>query len=237
MRQVAAGYMTDSFRSKKTPFLIGMATMLASSLLFFLGTNIAVIVAARVAQGFSASLIWVSGLAFLSSHVKATRIGVAMGYISIGMAAGELAGPVVGGLLYEKAGHFSVMALVLGVLGVDILLRILLTDKPNKPEQSTDSSAEESRPLLGEHGGTNVNAEPQDSYKATQTRSASSDGKCLMGSRSGDVEVVELNKPNLTTESDSSIILVDKDLRDLCASFFASSIVAILRFSLESVST
>ncbi|KAI9695670.1 MAG: hypothetical protein M1836_006122 [Candelina mexicana] len=123
--------------------------MIASTLLFFLGTHIAIAVVARALQGVSAALVWVSGLSFLTSHAEARNLGWVMGMTSVALGAGELLGPVVGGVMYEHAGHFAVLGLLCAILGVDMGLRIMLTDK--FPEQGADTSPnedEEARPLL-----------------------------------------------------------------------------------------
>jgi MFS family permease len=151
---VLAGLLTDYSESKSFPFLLGMLTMVASSLMFFLGEHIAVTIAARALQGLSASFVWVSGLALLNSRVKANYIGTAMGYVSVATAAGELLGPIVGGTMYEHAGHFAVLGLVCGILGIDIVLRLLLTDKSSDDHEQGDADrVAEERPLLdGETG-------------------------------------------------------------------------------------
>lgn len=144
-----AGFLTDHSESKKTPFLLGLGTMVASSLLFFLGEHIAITITARALQGLSASFVWVSGLAFLNSTLKAKNIGPAMGNVYLGVAIGEVLGPIVGGAMYEHAGHFAVMGLVCGILGLDIVLRMMLVEQPSTTQDMDDANDEDARqPLL-----------------------------------------------------------------------------------------
>jgi MFS family permease len=162
---VVAGLLTDHSPSKSFPFLLGMITMIASSLMFFLGEHIAVVIAARALQGLSASFVWVSGLALLNSRVKASFVGTAMGYISVGTAAGEILGPIVGGTMYEHAGHFAVLGLVCGILGLDIVFRLLLVDDPSTKQHEDIENEEE--PLL--------NGSTQPRGHSTQSRVAPHD--------------------------------------------------------------
>ncbi|QDS69292.1 hypothetical protein FKW77_002643 [Venturia effusa] len=152
---VIAGFLTDCCQSKKTPFLFGMILMLASSLMFFLGKHIATTIVARALQGFSASFVWVSGLAFLNSQIQPDYIGTALGYVSMAMGAGELIGPILGGAMYEHSGHFAVLSLICGIFGVDIFLRIALVEKKSEVDQGTAPGQDnEERPLL--NGGRRV---------------------------------------------------------------------------------
>lgn len=207
---VIVGALTDWVRSKRGLFLLGMLTMTASTLFFFLGTHIAITVVARALQGLSAALVWVSGLAFLTSHVEAKNLGWVMGNISVAQGAGELLGPIVGGIMYEHAGHFAVLGLVCAVLGVDVVLRVILVDK--SPDQSTSpNEVEEASPLLP--GSLD---EPQSTQQSPQQWKEPT-----------------AKKP----EQAASIELLGYRLsRDFCASCYAVSISGIILFALEAVS-
>jgi MFS family permease len=201
---VVAGFLTDYSRSKSHPFLLGMITMVASSLMFFLGEHIAVVITARALQGLSASFVWVSGLALLNSRVKASYIGTAMGYISVGTAAGEILGPIVGGTMYEHAGHFAVLGLVCGILGLDILFRLLLLDEPSTKSHLNGDSLDEEEPLLNEGDQSGANS--------TQSRVTPEDN-------------IELNY--------ISILGFQFD-KDLCATYYATCIIGTIRYAFES---
>ena len=206
------GALTDWVRSKRMLFLLGILTMTASTLLFFLGTHVAIAVIARALQGLSAALVWVSGFAFLTSHVEAKNVGWTMGITSMVMGAGELVGPVVGGVMYEHAGHFAVLGLVCAILGVDMVLRIMLVDK--FPEQDADTSPkedEEERPLLRDRP-----EDPQSTQQSPQPR-----------------KELTMKKP----EPSATINLFGFRLpRDLSASCYAVAMNGVTVFALESVS-
>jgi MFS family permease len=61
--------------------------------------------------------------------VPQERLAEAMGYVSIGMSLGTLVGPLLGGIVFDKAGYDAVFGMAYGLIGLDIVLRILLVEK------------------------------------------------------------------------------------------------------------
>ena len=45
------------------------------------------------------------------------------------LSIGTLAGPLLGGVLYQHGGYYSVFGLAFGLIGIDILLRLVLIEK------------------------------------------------------------------------------------------------------------
>lgn len=82
--------------------------MLTATLVFFLGTTPALIIVSRAIQGASTTLVCVSGLAFLASQVGEGDLGEYVGWTTVGNAVGEFVGPLLGGPVYEHAGHWAV---------------------------------------------------------------------------------------------------------------------------------
>ncbi|KAL7782672.1 major facilitator superfamily domain-containing protein [Trichoderma ceciliae] len=132
-----AGYIADGSVSKSRPFLVGIGVMLIATLIFFLSTDPYLIIFARALQGASEALVWVSGIAFLVSQVDEANLGVCMGYTTLGATIGELIGPLLGGYLYEKLGHWAVFSVVEVVIAADIVLRLLVKEKDASSQQQT----------------------------------------------------------------------------------------------------
>lgn len=89
----------------------------------------AILVVARLLQGASAAVVWTVALALLADTVKKDEVGKALGYVSVAMTLGVLFGPMVGGVVYERSGYYPVFAVTFGVIGLDILLRLMLVEK------------------------------------------------------------------------------------------------------------
>lgn len=56
-------------------------------------------------------------------HVSMTMVCTLIGYVTVRTSFGELTGPLVGGIVYDFGGHWSVCAVAMTVVGVDIVLR------------------------------------------------------------------------------------------------------------------
>jgi MFS family permease len=124
-----AGWIADRTSSRRLPFLSGIAALLAATLLLALGQSIAVLVVARVLQGMSGAVVWTVGLAMIMDTVGVENLGKVMGTIFSIVSVGELAAPVLGGVLYAKTGFAGVFALSAGVLGTDFIMRLLVVEK------------------------------------------------------------------------------------------------------------
>ncbi|KAI9703307.1 MAG: hypothetical protein M1836_007873 [Candelina mexicana] len=94
-----------------------------------IGSSVGVLVTGRLLQGLSAAVVWVVGLALLVDTVGEKDIGQVMGYVSLSMSLGIMAGPLLGGVVYEKGGYYSVFAMAFALIGLDILLRLLMVEK------------------------------------------------------------------------------------------------------------
>lgn len=52
-----------------------------------------------------------------------------MGYVSLGMSLGILIAPLLGGVVFDRAGYDAVFGMAYGLIGLDIVLRLLLVEK------------------------------------------------------------------------------------------------------------
>lgn len=52
-----------------------------------------------------------------------------MGYVSLGMSLGILIAPLLGGIVFDRAGYDAVFGMAYGLIGLDIILRLLLVEK------------------------------------------------------------------------------------------------------------
>ncbi|ERF71596.1 hypothetical protein EPUS_00585 [Endocarpon pusillum Z07020] len=151
-----AGWIADRTSSRRLPFLSGLAALLAATLMLSLGKSIAVLVMARVLQGMSGAVVWTVGLAMIMDTVGVGNLGKVMGTIFSFVSVGELAAPVLGGVLYDKTGFAGVFGLSAGILGVDFIMRLLVVEKKvaaryedpkqNAPESDTTGDAEDTSP-------------------------------------------------------------------------------------------
>lgn len=52
-----------------------------------------------------------------------------MGYTAMAFSVGGLAGPLLGGVVYAGAGYYAVFAMGFGLIGLDIILRLMMIEK------------------------------------------------------------------------------------------------------------
>ncbi|GFF49303.1 uncharacterized MFS-type transporter C18.02 [Aspergillus lentulus] len=124
-----SGYLADRIESRRWPLLIGLVALGASTALLCAGTTIGLWVAGRLFQGISAAVVWTVGIALIVDTVEKEALGEAMGYAAMGSILGTMAGPLLGGVLYENGGYYAVFGLAFGLIGFDIFFRLILIEK------------------------------------------------------------------------------------------------------------
>lgn len=76
-----AGVLADRVASRRAPFLLGVAALLAATVMVGLGRALWVLVLARVLQGVSGAVVWTVGLALVMDTVGTERLGVTIGSV------------------------------------------------------------------------------------------------------------------------------------------------------------
>ncbi|KAJ5982989.1 hypothetical protein N7481_005088 [Penicillium waksmanii] len=150
------GYIADRAESRRWPLLLGLIALGAATALLCVGTNIGLWIAGRLFQGAAAAVVWTVGVALMVDTVGKEGLGQAIGYVSMSLSIGTLAGPLLGGVLYQDGGYYSVFGLAFGLIAIDIILRLTLIEKRHalkwlEPEKtpaanSTETDKENSSP-------------------------------------------------------------------------------------------
>jgi MFS family permease len=162
---VGFGYLSDRLLSRRLPFTLGLALLGSATILFALAQTLALVLIARFFQGLATAIAFTVGFALLFDKVGSENLGQAMGYTSMSLSLGWFLGPVVGGVVYKRWGYFSVFALPLVLVAVEIVLRLLVveeergkapivvvTDVEAGDEAVRDGINDETRPLLSRKG-------------------------------------------------------------------------------------
>ncbi|KAI3400417.1 hypothetical protein diail_3038 [Diaporthe ilicicola] len=135
-----AGYVADKTSTRQAPFLLGLVALMLATLLLFLGSNMPVLVVARLLQGISGGFVWTIGLALCLETVGPENLGKTIGSIFSFISVGNLLAPLLGGVLYEKTGYAGVFGIGLAVLAVDFIMRVLVIEKKVAKRYSTEDS-------------------------------------------------------------------------------------------------
>ncbi|KAM0794419.1 major facilitator superfamily domain-containing protein [Usnea florida] len=135
-----AGIIADRLPTRQLPFLIGLVALLLATLLLFLGQNVAVLTVARILQGISAAVVWTIGLALVLDTVGPENLGKTIGSIFAFISIGELAAPVLGGVIYKSAGYAGVFGLGFAIITLDFIMRILIIEKKTAAKYGVEES-------------------------------------------------------------------------------------------------
>ena len=145
-----AGVIADRLsNSRQLPFLLGLVALLAATLMLFLGKSIPVLIIARILQGLSGAVVWTIGLALVIDTVGPDRLGTYVGSIFGFISVGELAAPVLGGVLYSKTGFAGVFGLSGGILAVDFIMRLFLIEKKTAAKYQASHTESDSQDQSG----------------------------------------------------------------------------------------
>lgn len=123
------GWLADKMENRQISFLLGLLALGGSTAMLMAGNSIGLYAAGRVLQGVSAAVVWCTGLALLVDTVGPEEIGTAMGYIGLSMSLAILFAPLLGGIVLEEAGYYSVYAMAFGLIVLDIFLRFAMIER------------------------------------------------------------------------------------------------------------
>jgi DHA1 family solute carrier family 18 vesicular amine transporter 1/2 len=113
--------------------MIGAAIVLiAATMALAWAPSMAEMLAGRVAQGVAAAATFSAGFSLLAEHYRERRVAV-MGFAFMGSTVGSVVGPIAGGLLYAAGGYQLPFLAVLGLIAVDLTLRVWLLPRDGAP--------------------------------------------------------------------------------------------------------
>ena len=87
------------------------------------------LIVARAFGGLSSGIIFTAGLALIADSVARDEVGACMGFALSGMTWGALIAPMLGGIIYKRAGYYAIFITMLGVITFDFILRAVMIEK------------------------------------------------------------------------------------------------------------
>jgi MFS family permease len=116
---IPGGLATARFGARPTT-IAGVLLIAVTTMIFATGDSIAVLDAARFAQGFGSAFAWTAGLTWLVGATPANRRGQTIGLAMAAAIVGALFGPVLGGVasIVGQTAAFGAAALVAVALAV-----------------------------------------------------------------------------------------------------------------------
>lgn len=123
------GWLSDHVDDRRSILLAGLVVLAGATVMLCVAKNLPLLIVGRLLQGASAGVVWVVGLALLADTVGKERAGQYMGYVALSYTLAGLIAPLLGGVVYQQAGYYAVFGMAFGMLGLDIILRLLLIEK------------------------------------------------------------------------------------------------------------
>ncbi|QSZ31686.1 hypothetical protein DSL72_001253 [Monilinia vaccinii-corymbosi] len=123
------GWLADRTADRSLTYFAGLFILAAATLLFGFAKKAWLLVISRIFQGFSAAIVYTVGLAILVDTVGNERIGQWMGTALSCSSVGLIISPLLGGIVYDKAGYMAVFGMASGLIVVDIILRMFMIEK------------------------------------------------------------------------------------------------------------
>jgi MFS family permease len=130
-----AGYVADICPRRQIRFLFSLALMIAAILVIAFSNSIALFVLGRCIQGAATAVVTVAGFAMVLDAIPVEEVAVTLGWLSFANTAGFATGPALGGVLYRFGGWWAVFGTLLGMLGLDFMLRLMVIERRRLPAQ------------------------------------------------------------------------------------------------------
>ncbi|KAL1952322.1 hypothetical protein VTO73DRAFT_1471 [Trametes versicolor] len=122
-------FLSERYKNRKIPLLCGQAALIGSQVLLMEAPTFWVMVLARIAQGISACVIWVVGLALICDTVPEKIVGKQLGLAMMGMSLGFLVGPPVAGALDDRFGFRAPFIFGIIVTAAELVGRLLIIER------------------------------------------------------------------------------------------------------------
>jgi MFS family permease len=120
----------DHASRRKPLFISAIVIQWAGISLIMIGTHLGLWISGVILYGAASAIVWSTSLALIIDRFPADKLGQALSFTGLSLSIGVLLGPALGGIIYQKAGHYAVWSTVLGVTVLDFLLRIFLVEPP-----------------------------------------------------------------------------------------------------------
>ncbi|KAH9891124.1 MFS general substrate transporter [Cubamyces lactineus] len=122
-------FLSEKYKNRKIPLLLGQAALIGSQVMLMEAPTFWVMALARIAQGISACVIWVVGLALICDTVPEKIVGKQLGLAMMGMSLGFLIGPPVAGALDKRFGFRGPFVFGIIVTAIELIGRLLIIER------------------------------------------------------------------------------------------------------------
>ncbi|KAJ8328863.1 hypothetical protein O5D80_002835 [Batrachochytrium dendrobatidis] len=120
------GILSDRFKNRKVPMIIGIMFMIIAASLYAFGNTFGQLFLARMCQGVSGGVSWTIGFCMLADIFPQSRLGAVMGSVLMANTFGFLIGPPLGGVFFEFIGERSPFLFCALLAFLDLMARLFI---------------------------------------------------------------------------------------------------------------
>ncbi|KAI8053391.1 major facilitator superfamily domain-containing protein [Syncephalis plumigaleata] len=99
------GILSDRYRTRRRPMMVALLCCAIATLCFAFAATFWQLLLARILQGIAGGASWTISLSMVADAFPAHQLGVAMSSVLVWNSFGFLAGPAIGGFLFEYGGY------------------------------------------------------------------------------------------------------------------------------------
>ncbi|KAK9237505.1 major facilitator superfamily domain-containing protein [Lipomyces kononenkoae] len=123
------GALADIYQNRRLFMIIGLVASLGSTIMLCLARVLWVFILGRLIQGISGAAVWTVGLALITDSFPEENIGKMMGILSSCMSLAVFLGPLIGGVVYSRAGYYALFGILFGLICTDLFLRVFMLER------------------------------------------------------------------------------------------------------------
>ncbi|CAG7965326.1 unnamed protein product [Penicillium salamii] len=134
------GNIADRASSKKALLLVLLVLTLVSVLCLSITASLTWLFIGRFFQCIVSNALYIVGIATMAENIGSEHMGKIAGLSSTLTSAGTCSGPVIAGFLFGLGGYWTAWAGATLFLIVDIIMRLLMIEKPNRQRSETTNT-------------------------------------------------------------------------------------------------
>ncbi|KAL3480961.1 major facilitator superfamily domain-containing protein [Aspergillus californicus] len=135
---IAIGYAADQVSSRRTPLILGLEIAFVGTTALATATKLPAVYMGRALQAVGSTATFIVGYATLRDCIEGANIGKTLGLANSFQSAGSLSGPAIAGIFFELAGYWASWGAVLLVILLNIVMRLVMVEKPRKKPRCAD---------------------------------------------------------------------------------------------------
>ncbi|KAI8898772.1 major facilitator superfamily domain-containing protein [Globomyces pollinis-pini] len=131
---ITFGILTDKLKQKRSLMIMGLMFLAIATIVMIYIKSFLSLSIGRFFQGIASGSVWVLGLSLLADSYDQSELGTPMGFVMVAFTLGNFVGPICGGFLYQFGGYQAPFWATLGLVVLDLLLRLAIIEPSPVPD-------------------------------------------------------------------------------------------------------